>query len=71
MLEPTEPGALVNVLKRCRRNAESVQDILTAEVWGVFAELHALFERNRYTTTLDDDAAARWNAPPRKREAAE
>jgi uncharacterized circularly permuted ATP-grasp superfamily protein/uncharacterized alpha-E superfamily protein len=59
VLEPTEPGALVNVLKRCRRNAESVQDILTPEVWGVLSELQALFERNRYNASLDDDAAAR------------
>lgn len=59
VLEPGEPGALVNVLKRARRNAESVQDILTPEVWGVLAELNALFERNRYNVSLDDDAAAR------------
>ncbi len=59
VLEPGEPGALVNVLKRCRRNAEAVQDVFTAEVWGVLAELDALFERNRYNASLDDDAAAR------------
>jgi uncharacterized circularly permuted ATP-grasp superfamily protein/uncharacterized alpha-E superfamily protein len=59
VLEPSEPGALVNVLKRCRRNAESVQDILTPEVWGVLCELQALLERNRYNAAIDDDSAAR------------
>ncbi len=59
VLEPGEPGALVNVLRRTLGNAEGIQDTVSPEAWGALGELRAAFARQHFFAGAAEPVCAR------------
>jgi uncharacterized alpha-E superfamily protein len=59
VLEPEEPGALVNVLRRALNNAESIQDTLSPEAWGALSGLRGAFARQPFFRTAPESVCTR------------
>ena len=48
VLQPDEPGALINVLRRVLNNADTIQDALSPEAWSALSGLRTAFARQRF-----------------------
>ena len=59
VLQPDEPGALVNVLRRALNNADAIQDALSPEAWSALSRVRTVFARHRFQTYPDDALCAR------------
>ncbi len=59
VLEPDEPGALVNVLRRALNNADSIQDTLSPEAWGALSGLRGTFARQPFFQTTPEAVCAK------------
>lgn len=59
VLEPDEPGALVNVLRRTLNNAEGIQDTVSPEAWGALSGLRATFARQHFFAGASEAVCAR------------
>jgi len=59
VLEPTETGALVNVLRRSLNNAETIQDTLSPEAWSALSGLRSAFARQPFFQTVSEEVCVR------------
>lgn len=59
VLQDDEPGALVNVLRRCLNNADAIQDALSPEAWSSLSRLRSTFARQRFQPEAGEAANAR------------
>ena len=59
VLEPGEPGALVNVLRRTMNNAEGIQDTVSPEAWSALSGLRAAFARQHFFAGATEAVCAR------------
>lgn len=59
VLQNDEPGALVNVLRRCLNNADAIQDALSPEAWSSLSRLRSAFARQRFQPDAGEAANAR------------
>ena len=59
VLQPDEPGALINVLRRVLNNADTIQDALSPEAWSALSGMRTAFARQRFQTDPHDTLCAR------------
>jgi uncharacterized circularly permuted ATP-grasp superfamily protein/uncharacterized alpha-E superfamily protein len=59
VLQPDEPGALTNVLRRALNNADAIQDALSPEAWAALSRVRTVFARHRFLANSPDAVCAR------------
>ena len=59
VLQPDEPGALTNVLRRALNNADAIQDALSPEAWTALSRVRTVFARHRFQPNPDDAVCGR------------
>ena len=59
VLQPDEPGALINVLRRVLNNADTIQDALSPEAWSALSGLRTAFARQKFQAKPSDIHCAR------------
>ncbi len=59
VLQPDEPGALINVLRRTLHNADAIQDALSPEAWTALSRLRTIFARQRFQADPSPSVCAR------------
>jgi uncharacterized circularly permuted ATP-grasp superfamily protein/uncharacterized alpha-E superfamily protein len=59
VLQPDEPGALTNVLRRALNNADAIQDALSPEAWTALSRVRTVFARHRFQPDPDNAVCAR------------
>ncbi len=59
VLQPDEPGALTNVLRRALNNADAIQDALSPEAWTALSRVRTVFARHRFQANAEAALCAR------------
>ncbi len=59
VLQPDEPGALINVLRRVLNNADAIQDALSPEAWSALSGLRTTFARQKFQADPPNHVCAR------------
>ena len=59
VLQPDEPGALINVLRRVLNNADAIQDALSPEAWSALSGLRTAFARQKFLPDPNNEVCAR------------
>jgi uncharacterized circularly permuted ATP-grasp superfamily protein/uncharacterized alpha-E superfamily protein len=59
MLDRSEMGSVVSIVRTGTRNADSLREAISPEAWSALATLRAVFNRSRFKTEPTDDEARR------------
>ncbi len=59
MLDSSEMGSVVSIVRKAMRNADSLREAISPEAWSAIAALRGFFVRSRFRTAATDDEARR------------
>jgi uncharacterized circularly permuted ATP-grasp superfamily protein/uncharacterized alpha-E superfamily protein len=59
MLDPSEMGSVVSIMRKGMRNADSLREAISPEAWSALAALRGTFIRSRFRKEVTDDEARR------------
>jgi uncharacterized alpha-E superfamily protein len=59
MLDSTEMGSVVSIVRKAMRNADSLREAISPEAWSALAALRGFFVRSRFRPGATDDEARR------------
>ena len=52
MLDSSEMGSVVSIVRKAMRNADSLREAISPEAWSALAALRAFFGRSRFRREL-------------------
>ena len=57
MLDSSEMGSVVSIVRKAMRNADSLREAISPEAWSALAALRGFFARSRFRAVATDDEA--------------